>query len=56
MRQATDNIIIQFLEINRLSRFGFPQKIITNNVVAFKSNKMIEFCDKYHIRLGNSTT
>ena len=55
MRQATDTIIIQFLERNILSHFGFPQKIITENETAFKSKNMIYFCDKYHIILGHST-
>eukprot|EP00253_Pinus_taeda_P009966 PITA_09966 len=53
-RQANDSTIIQFLESNILSRFGYPEKIITDNVVAFKSKKMINFCHKYHITLGHS--
>ena len=55
-RQATDNVIISFLERNILSRFGCPQKIITDNAAAFKSKKIIDFCHKYHITLGHSTT
>jgi len=55
-RQANDSIIIQFLETNILSRFGCLEKIITDNVAAFKSKKMISFCHKYHITLGHSTT
>jgi hypothetical protein len=39
-RQATDTVIIQFLESNILSRFGCLVKIITNNAATFKSNKM----------------
>eukprot|EP00253_Pinus_taeda_P019801 PITA_19801 len=54
-RQATDSVIIQFLETNILSRFGYPNKLITNNVATFKSKKMIEFCSKYKIILGHST-
>ena len=54
-RNATDVVIKKFLETNILSRFGFPRKIITHNAAAFKTKKMIEFCDKYHISLGNST-
>ena len=53
-RQATDTVIISFLENNILSRFGCPQKIITDNAAAFKSKKMIDFCHKYHITLGHS--
>lgn len=52
-RQVNDTVIIGFLETNMLSRFGCPQKIITNNVVAFKSKKMINFCNKYNITLGH---
>eukprot|EP00253_Pinus_taeda_P022146 PITA_22146 len=45
-RQANDSTIIQFLENNILSRFGCPEKIITDNAAAFKSNKIINFCHK----------
>eukprot|EP00253_Pinus_taeda_P005258 PITA_05258 len=55
-RQANDSTIIQFLESNILSRFGCPEKIITDNAAAFKSKKIINFCHKYHITLGHSTS
>eukprot|EP00253_Pinus_taeda_P008415 PITA_08415 len=42
-RQATDAVIISFLENNILSRFGCPNKLIADNVAAFKSKRMIEF-------------
>jgi len=54
-RQAIDTVIIGFLETNILSRFGCPKKIITDNAAAFKSKKLINFCNKYHITLGHST-
>eukprot|EP00253_Pinus_taeda_P024713 PITA_24713 len=54
-RQATDSVIISFLETNILSRFGCPLKLITDNAAAFKSNKMVDFCYKYNISLGHST-
>eukprot|EP00253_Pinus_taeda_P025538 PITA_25538 len=53
--QANDSTIIQFLESNILSRFGCPEKIITDNAAALKSKKIIKFCNKYHITLGHST-
>jgi len=53
-RQANDSIIMQFLESNILSRFGYPEKIITDNAATFKSKRMITFCHKYHITLGHS--
>jgi transposase InsO family protein len=55
-KQATDAVIIQFLETNILSRFGCPIKIITDNAAAFKSKKMEKFCQDYNITLGHSTT
>jgi len=54
-KQATDTVIISFLENNILSRFGCPNKLITDNATAFKSKRMVEFCHKYHIILGHST-
>eukprot|EP00253_Pinus_taeda_P001408 PITA_01408 len=54
-RQATDAVIISFLENNILSRFGCPNKLSTDNASAFKSKRMVEFCHKYHIILGHST-
>ena len=35
-RQAIDSVIISFLENNILSRFGCSNKLITDNVAAFK--------------------
>jgi len=35
-RQATDTVIISFLENNILSRFGWPNKLITDNATTFK--------------------
>ena len=54
--QAIDSIITKFLESNILSRFGCPRRIITDNVVAFKSNKLVEFCTNYGIMLNHSTS
>ena len=55
-RNATDSVVISFLEDNILSRFGCPQKIVTDNAQALKSMAMINFCQKYNIVLGHSTT
>jgi hypothetical protein len=55
-KQATDAVIIQFLEMNIFSRFGCPVKIITDNAVAFKSKRMEKLCQDYNISLGHSTT
>jgi transposase InsO family protein len=55
-RNATDEVVINFLEENILARFGCSQKIITDNAQDFKSVAMINFCQKYHIILGHSKT
>eukprot|EP00253_Pinus_taeda_P036540 PITA_36540 len=55
-RQATNAVIISFLENNILSRFGCPNKLITDIAAAFKSKRMVEFFHKYHIILGHSTS
>jgi transposase InsO family protein len=39
-----------------LSRFGCPRRIITDNVVAFKSKKLVKLCSYYGITLSHSTT
>jgi ribonuclease HI len=54
-REATDSVVIEFLEENILARFGCPRKIVTDNAQAFKSMAMISFCHKYNIVLGHST-
>jgi hypothetical protein len=53
-RQATDDVIIRFLEDNIMSRFRCPIKIITENAAAFKSKKLEKFCSDYNITLGHS--
>ena len=54
-RNATDSVIISFLEGHILSRFGCLRKIITDNATAFGSKKMVGFCHRYQIELGHST-
>ena len=54
-RNATDSVIISFLEGHILSRFGYPRKIITDNAAAFRSKKMVDFYHRYQITLGHST-
>ena len=38
-----------------MSRFGCPQKLITDNAAALKSKNLVDFCFKYNISLGHST-
>jgi hypothetical protein len=54
-RQATDIVIIQFLESNILSRFGFLVKIIIDNATTLNSKMMDKFFNDCNITLGQST-
>jgi hypothetical protein len=54
-QNATDKVIMDFLEGHIFSRFGYPKKLVTDNAQAFKSNSMIEFCIEYSIKLVQST-
>jgi transposase InsO family protein len=53
-QQATDSVIIHFLESNKISRFGCPRRIIIDNNVSFKSKKLVKFCIDYGITLNHS--
>ena len=46
---------MDFLESNILARFGCTRRIVIDNAPAFKSNKMINLCHKYHIGVNHST-
>jgi hypothetical protein len=52
---ATDKVIMEFLQGHIFSRFGCPKKLVTDNAQDFKSNSMIDFCNKYNIKLVHYT-
>ena len=54
-RNATDKVIINFIQENVLSRFGCPKKLLTDNAKAFKSKAMVTFCEQNGIVLKHST-
>ena len=54
-RQATDDVIIEFLLRNIMSRFGCPRKIVTDNAKDFTSTNLVKFCSDYNIILSHST-
>jgi hypothetical protein len=45
-KNATEKVIINFLEEHILAKFGCPKKIITDNAISFKSKPMVDFCSK----------
>jgi hypothetical protein len=54
-RNATDKVIMNFLDTNIFARFGCHNKIITENAKAFKSKSMIYVCGSHKISLTHST-
>lgn len=56
VKNASDTVVIKFLEENILSRFGCTQQIVRDNATALRNVKMIEFCQKYSIMLHHSTS
>jgi hypothetical protein len=54
-RNATDKVIMNFLETNIFSRFGFPSRLVIDNAQALKSNSMIDLCGSHNISLTHST-
>jgi hypothetical protein len=46
---------IKFLKDNILSRFGVPDKFITENGLIFIGSNFTEFCGEYGIIMGQSS-
>ena len=46
---------MDFLEGHIFSSFGCPKMLITDNAQDLKSNSMVDFCNKYNIKLVQST-
>ena len=54
-KNATENVVMDFIEEIIIPRFGIPLKITTNNARAFSSGKANKFCFKYGIILSHSS-
>lgn len=54
-RNATNGVVINFVEGNIIARFGCHTKIAIDNSQDFKSSKFVKFCQHYNILLGHST-
>jgi transposase InsO family protein len=53
-KNVTHKVVIGFLE-GILSRFGCPNKIVTDNVASFKVEPLVKFCENFGIHLIQST-
>jgi hypothetical protein len=55
LRNADSDHLIHFLKENILSRFGVPEKFITDNGSIFVGSKFTNFCGEYGIIMGQSS-
>ncbi|XP_057862524.1 uncharacterized protein LOC131070880 [Cryptomeria japonica] len=54
VKNATSEIVCRFLEENIISRFGVPNKIVTDNATTFSSSEITQFCFEYSVLLAHS--
>ena len=54
-KKATEEVVMNFLEDQIITRFGIPSKITTDNAKDFSSHALVEFCFKYGIVLSHSS-
>jgi hypothetical protein len=54
-QNANHTVIINFLQENIFSRFGFPKRIVTDNATAFKDKHLVKLCEELGIQLVHST-
>ena len=54
-RNEISKFVKKILLSNVISRFGCPQKIVTDNAMCFKSEKFVKFYDKYGINRSTSS-
>jgi hypothetical protein len=55
LKRVDSEELIKFLKDNILSRFGVPEKFITDNGSIFIGSKFTEFCGEYGIVMGQSS-
>jgi transposase InsO family protein len=53
-RSASHKVIIIFFE-DLITRFGCPNKIVTDNAATFGSEPLARFCEQFRIKLIHST-
>ena len=55
LKRVDSEELIKFLKDNIFSRFGVPQKFITDNGSIFIGSKFTKFCGEYGIFMGQSS-
>lgn len=55
MRKATGLVVAQFIQYHKLSRFGLPQRMITDNGTLFCNQHVDYLLDKYKVKHDRTT-
>ena len=55
-KNANHQVIIMFLNENILTRFGCPNKLVTDNAATFRAEELVEMCESMGIQLVHSTS
>jgi hypothetical protein len=55
-RNANHTVIINFLQENIFSRFGFPKRIVITTTLLFNDKHLVKLCEEMGIQLVHSTS
>jgi len=55
-RKVDHNVVMKFLIENIFTRFGYPHKLVTDNVGAFREKELVAMCVSMGIKLVHSTS
>ena len=55
LRKATGLVVAQFIQDHKLSRFGLPQRIITDNGTPFCNQHVVGLLEKYKVKHDRTT-
>ena len=55
-KNANHQVVMKFLNENIFTRFGFPTKLVTDNVADFKANELVDMTESIGIQVVHSTS
>lgn len=54
-KNATSKVVIDFVMSNILTRFGCPERIVSDNEMSFRSEEYTDFYEKHRIQISYSS-
>lgn len=55
-KEADHHVVMKFLTENIFTRFGYPNKLVTDNATTFRAKELVDMCDSMGIKLVHSTS